>query len=161
MKIKIPEVLKFLIFFLIILFGIGILLKTSTVYAQWDDWQTYIPAELRTNTLEGYIRTIINAALVMAGVVAVVYLIIGGYQYITSAGNPEVATQAKSTILNAVIGLIIIFASYVIIDFVMNRVIRNRGTTTTAPTPTPTTPTPTPTTPTTPPSAPSNGGVEV
>lgn len=137
MKIKFPQVLKLLLASAIILFGIGLLLKSSPALAQFDQWTNYVPAELRSNTLEGYVQSIINAALVLAGVVAVAYLIIGGYQYITSSGNAETAATAKGTIMNAIIGLVVIFAAYVIIDFVMTRVIRVGGSVTTGTTTTP------------------------
>lgn len=171
MKIKIPNTLRLFLLALIVLLGIGVLLKYSPVYAQWDDWKSYVPGDLQSNTLEGYIQSIINAALVLAGVVAVVYLIIGGYQYVTSSGNAEAATTAKGTIMNAIIGLVVIFASYVLIDFVMTKVIKYGGSTGTTPSPTTTSPTPstsptpTPTPAPTPteetPTSPSHGGVEV
>jgi len=70
-------------------------------------------------TIATVTSNVINILLTFAGVVAVVYLIIGGYQYITSAGNAEQAGAAKNTILYAIIGLVVIFAAYLIIDYVL------------------------------------------
>lgn len=89
----------------------------------WTEWNQYIPGGMRTGTLQDLIRSIINLALLLAGVVAVIYIIIGGYQYITAGGNPEQAQAAKTTIMNAVIGLVIVFASYVIVNFIFEQVI--------------------------------------
>ena len=97
-----------------------IILKTEPASAQgaWDAWRTYVPGGLQTRNLSQYIQSIINAVLLLAGVVAVIYLIIGGYKYITASGNAESVAEAKTTIFNAIIGLVIIFAAYVIVDFV-------------------------------------------
>lgn len=71
--------------------------------------------------IQGVITAGFNIAYGVAGLVAVIYLIIGGYQYITSQGNPDVSTQAKSTIVNSIIGLIIILTSYLIIRFALDQ----------------------------------------
>jgi uncharacterized membrane protein len=49
--------------------------------------------------------------------VAVLFLIVGGLQYITAAGNEKRSEAAKSTILYAVIGLVVILLSFVIVGF--------------------------------------------
>jgi hypothetical protein len=66
----------------------------------------------------GLSEYIINILLAFAGIIAVVFLIIGGYQYIVSAGNAESAEAAKKTIQNAVIGIIIIILSYTVVRVV-------------------------------------------
>ena len=71
--------------------------------------------------LQGLITNIFNIAYGAAGVIAVAYLIVGGYQYITSQGNPDATAVAKSTIINAIIGLIVILASYLIIRFALDQ----------------------------------------
>ncbi len=66
---------------------------------------------------------IITYIIGIAGLVAVVFLIIGGFNYITAQGNEEQTKKAASTILNAVIGLIIIFASFAIVYTVQQNII--------------------------------------
>jgi TRAP-type C4-dicarboxylate transport system permease small subunit len=68
--------------------------------------------------LKDVLQSFINTVLSVTFVVAVLFLIIGGYQYITSTGNPEAIQKAKNTILNSVIGLIVIILSYAIVRFV-------------------------------------------
>lgn len=75
------------------------------------------------NTIEELITSIIEILLILAGAVALIYLIIGGYQYITAGGNPEQAAKAKNTILGALIGLAIIFGSYAIVYFVISKLL--------------------------------------
>lgn len=64
------------------------------------------------NTLTGRVVTLL---LLIAGCLAVIYLIWCGIQYITAGGNSERAGNARKGIINAVIGVIIIMATYFII----------------------------------------------
>jgi amino acid transporter len=70
-------------------------------------------------------RTIINWALGIAFGVAVIFLIIGGFRYITAGGNEESAEKGKSSVINALIGIVIIVLSYVIVNVVANLVTGN------------------------------------
>jgi len=74
------------------------------------------------NTVGGLIRTVINWLLGIAFGVAILFLIIGGFFYITSAGNEETAEKGKGTALNAIIGIVIIILSYVVVNVVANLV---------------------------------------
>lgn len=55
----------------------------------------------------------------LAGLIALAYIVYGGYQYITSMGNPEASKTAMQTITWSVIGLIVIMLAYMIIQFVV------------------------------------------
>ncbi|MDP4127590.1 MAG: pilin [Bacillota bacterium] len=68
------------------------------------------------------LTTIIYWILGLSGGVAVLFLILGGLQYITSSGNKDRAEAAKQTILYAVIGLVVIALSFVIVAFVAQNV---------------------------------------
>ena len=57
------------------------------------------------------------------------FLIIGGFWYITAAGNEETAEKGKGTVINAIIGIVIIILSYVIINVVSTLVSNTGGTT--------------------------------
>jgi Type IV secretion system pilin len=74
------------------------------------------------NTVGGLIRTVINWLLGIAFGIAILFLIIGGFFYITSAGNEETAEKGKGTALNAIIGIVIIILSYVVVNVVANLV---------------------------------------
>lgn len=71
-------------------------------------------------SLTGLITTVINWMLAIAGLVAILFLIIGGFWYITSAGNEETAEKGKNTAINAIIGIVIIILSYVIVNVISN-----------------------------------------
>ena len=79
------------------------------------------PGRAPGGTLPGLITTISNTVLLLVGVVAVLFLIIGGFQYISSAGNPENVGKAKQTILYAIIGIVVTLLAYVIVKFVIGQ----------------------------------------
>lgn len=76
-------------------------------------------------TVASMFRLILNWALTIAFLAAVIYLIYGGFQYISSAGNTDLATKGRATIVNAVIGIVIIVLSYTIVQIVYNFVSGN------------------------------------
>jgi hypothetical protein len=60
----------------------------------------------------------IQAAFAIAGTVAVLFLIFGGFTYLASAGNEEQAEKGKKIIINSIIGLVVIIMSTVIVTIV-------------------------------------------
>ena len=69
---------------------------------------------------EGVFKQITNTILYIVGVVAVVMLIIGGIKYVISGGDSKKVTDAKNTVLYAIIGLIIALLSFAIVNFVVS-----------------------------------------
>ncbi len=67
----------------------------------------------------GIFKTITNTVLYIVGVVAVIMLIIGGIKYVVSGGDAKKVTDAKNTVLYAIIGLIIAFLAFAIVNFVI------------------------------------------
>jgi len=57
---------------------------------------------------------LIKLALAIVFLIAVVFIIIGGYRMITSAGNEETITKAKSTLTWALIGLVVVILAWII-----------------------------------------------
>ena len=49
-------------------------------------------------------------------------LIFGGLRYVVSGGDSKKVTDAKNTVLYAIIGLIIAILSYAIVNFVLNAI---------------------------------------
>ena len=68
--------------------------------------------------LNAFIVRIINYVLAVTLAIDILFLIIGGFFYITAAGNEGQAKKGKQTVINAVIGLIIIMLAYVIANVV-------------------------------------------
>lgn len=61
---------------------------------------------------------VVEIMLRIAGLVAVGFVIYGGYRYILSQGEPEHTNAARDTIINALIGLVITIFATVIVTFV-------------------------------------------
>lgn len=76
------------------------------------------PADLFGDT--GAFKQVTNTVLYIVGIIAVIMLIIGGIKYVISGGDSKKVTDAKNTILYAIIGLIIAFLSYAIVNFVIS-----------------------------------------
>jgi len=64
----------------------------------------------------------IKWALGFLGLVAVIFIIYGGFTWMTAAGNEERVKKAKEVIKAAVIGLVVVLASWMLIFFVFERV---------------------------------------
>lgn len=71
--------------------------------------------------LKGRIAQIVNIALGMIGLVAVIYIIVAGYKWIIAEGNEEEIKKSKETIRSAILGLLVVFISYVVVNFVVNQ----------------------------------------
>jgi type IV secretory pathway VirB2 component (pilin) len=68
------------------------------------------------------VTRILQILMTLAGVVAVVAIVIGGFQYMTSGGNEEQAEKGRGVLTNAVIGLILVIMAYTIITVVSNTI---------------------------------------
>lgn len=75
-------------------------------------------------TIPGILATIANMLISMAGFFLVVMLIYGGIVYLTSAGNEKRVETGKNVITYAIIGIVIIFAAYLVAQFVIQAVVQ-------------------------------------
>ena len=64
--------------------------------------------------------TILNSIIGIVGLVAVIFVITGGVQYITSSGDAGKALKAKNTILYASIGIAICALAFAIVNWVIS-----------------------------------------
>ena len=71
---------------------------------------------------DGVFTQVTNTVLYIVGIVSVVMLIYGGLRYVISGGDSKKVTDAKNTILYAIIGLIISILAFAIVNFVINAI---------------------------------------
>lgn len=71
-----------------------------------------------TGTLTATVGAIIKGFLSLLALIFIILMIIAGYNWMTAAGEEEKVRKAKDTIQRAIIGLLIIVASYAITYFV-------------------------------------------
>lgn len=64
--------------------------------------------------------SVVNILTYIAGVIILVLIIYAGYKYISSGGDSNKVNSAKSTLIGAIVGLVIIVLAQVIVHFVIN-----------------------------------------
>lgn len=99
-------------------------LSLAPLAARAQEGLTGVPSP--TGTAQGelpeVILRILNYVLGIVGIVALAYLVYGGFMYITSAGNEDKIETAKGIITNAIIGIIVIGVAAVLVNFVIRGV---------------------------------------
>ena len=76
------------------------------------------PQDIRITAMK-----IVNVVLQFLSVIFLVLILVSGYQWMTSGGNEEQVKKAKKNLSNAVIGLVIILASWSIAYFILRRMV--------------------------------------
>lgn len=66
-------------------------------------------------------NNVINYILYVAGILAVVMIVVAGVQMTTSGGDPGKVAKAKQTIVWSVVGLIVTILAYAIVNFVVGK----------------------------------------
>jgi len=106
------------------------ILLTIFVFFLFLSWQTFaqenleieyptIPGteKIQSNTsLPSYLKYVYNLSVFLAGILSFVLLVWGGIKYITSANRPGKMADAKEQISAAFLGLIIVLASFLILN---------------------------------------------
>lgn len=69
------------------------------------------------NTVSSSIAPIITEISLLSSIICAFFVMFGGYQYITSSGNPENLLRAKRIIKNALIGLVIVLSAALLGNF--------------------------------------------
>jgi len=54
----------------------------------------------------------------LAGLLVLLYLLLGGFQLMTSGGDPKKAQEAKGKISNALVGFVIVFIAYWLVQII-------------------------------------------
>jgi len=94
-------------------------LKLNQFFIEKAMAQTILPdGSPQDWTLDQFSQMIDNSisiALNLAGIVATIFIVIGGYQYLTAYGSEDKATAGKNTLTWAIIGLVFIIVSKIIL----------------------------------------------
>jgi uncharacterized membrane protein len=68
---------------------------------------------------EGVLIKAARILLMVVGVVSVIFIIIGGVQFVSSTGDPAKVSRARDTIIYALVGLVVAIVAGSIIQFVL------------------------------------------
>lgn len=69
-------------------------------------------------------KTVANIIALLTGAIAVIMIVVSGISMITSSGNTEAITNARRRIVYALVGLVIVSAAWLIVSFVIDRLIK-------------------------------------
>jgi hypothetical protein len=132
MKINLKKISQYLIIFIIVF---SLILFVKTTLAQGDILPEASRSESRCKGLTAtecgdyevndFIVLAVNAAQWILGIVGSLTLIMfiyGGIMFLISAGSSDKVAQAKKTITAAVVGLLIVFGSWLIIRFALGTI---------------------------------------
>ena len=90
-----------------------------------------------TNAVPDIVANILYTIIGLVGIIAVIFVVIGGIKYMTSAGDSEKVKTAKKTISYAVLGIIVTALAFAIVNFtimIINNNASNNGSDTSNPT---------------------------
>ena len=66
---------------------------------------------------------LLSVLLGLAGGIALLVIVVAGFRFVTSQGNPDATTRSRNTIIYALIGLVICTLAYSIVTFVLERIV--------------------------------------
>lgn len=79
--------------------------------------------QLGTQDIRTTVARIINVAMGLLGIVAVVIILAGGFMWMTAGGNEDKVGEAKKLIFAGIIGLAIILSAFAIANFVVTSLV--------------------------------------
>lgn len=111
-----------------LIFGLSVaavFLLYSTAQAQVDAGVTVVNDSIKLGNVDPRVTAarIVQIFLGFLGIIAVSLIIYGGFVWMSSKGESEKIEQAKKILQNAVIGLVIILASWGITTFILSRLL--------------------------------------
>ena len=87
-----------------------------TSLPSYSDVEGIVPGigsfRFQTSTIGGLIAYFLPIIFVIAGLILLVFLIVGGFKFLTSSGDPKAMSSAQKIIMNALIGFLIVIASF-------------------------------------------------
>ncbi len=92
----------------------------GSIFAQVDPGDEIVAPEGFAKNIGSLINGILTFILVVGALLVFLYLILGGIEWITSGGDKSKTESARNKITSAVVGLIILAASYAILLIVLN-----------------------------------------
>jgi|GEM_PF-1052793 len=73
------------------------------------------------------IQNLINLAISISFIIAILYIVLTGFLFVTSAGSPGQREAAKTRLMNVVIGILVVLSAWLIVDFIMKTLYDPQG----------------------------------
>jgi hypothetical protein len=91
----------------------------------WDDaTKTCTTGSAGQGNLSNLIQIVINVMLFIVGTLSVIMIIFGGIRYTASAGNKSAIDSAKTTIIYAVVGLVVAIIAFALVQWVFSSLVK-------------------------------------
>lgn len=107
----------------ILILTLGYLALIQTNIAEAIDVKSGSSATSLSGTWTDVVATIENIVAFIVGLlylVAVIFALYGGFQILTAGGDEEKVKSGKTTLINAAIGLIVIFLASTLINWIIS-----------------------------------------
>lgn len=75
----------------------------------------------QSNKIDNAIAAAVNLFSMIVGIVAVIVIIVSGFRYVTSGGDSSKISTAKTELIYAVVGLVIVAMAQAIVKFVLQK----------------------------------------
>lgn len=96
----------------------GMMLSATQALAQLG--QVEIPDQGYASDIGAIISSMLNLVMLIAAILVFMYLIWGGIEWITSGGDKSKTENARNKITAAIVGLIVLAASYALLQLALN-----------------------------------------
>lgn len=77
---------------------------------------------VRQVSSESVLGGLLTSVYIIAGIVAVIGIIMGGFWYVTSNGEPDKVKRGKNAIIYSVVGIVLVMLAFGITGFVSGRI---------------------------------------
>lgn len=67
------------------------------------------------------IQNVINTLLFVVGMAAVIVIVIAGFRMVTANGDSQAVAKARSSIIYAVVGIVVAVSAYAIVNFILDQ----------------------------------------
>jgi len=93
-----------------------LMVKLYGVQVLGTSYSTGLPQPASSNP----IPLILNIAIGIITAISLLFAVIGGFRFVLSGGDPQDVARAKSTVIYAIVGLVIAISAELIVSFVLN-----------------------------------------
>lgn len=98
--------------------SVGFPLFVATLVAVLSSSPVYAQGPAQIGDIVKVLENIIKLLAPAAGIAFLIMLLVGGFQFVTSGGDPKAAGQARATLTFAIIGIILVVASWLILTII-------------------------------------------
>jgi len=84
-----------------------------------------LPAFDSAQSLGGFISNIYSYAITIVGIAIFVRFLYAGFLYLTAAASPANISKARTMMLNAVVGAVLLFSAYLILYVINPDLVKN------------------------------------